>query len=183
MARPIRKMEIRYPVLQLSERVMKPVPGWRFPPGLLEGEIVFELHEGQRMRTAGYFDTENRRLTERWRFVTIQHIDQSGVTVALEPMMLPRFLPWVVQRRYHKTNYRRESFGGNPEMWTSWDEGERVLCFEPLPELSGIRPLSEMIKIGELPVDCYEGKDGLYSETVYNANLPYFYLASAGGNR
>ena len=186
-------MTIAYPILGITELVRDcgGAQVRRWPEGVREGRLTYELLAGQRIWRIGYLDAERGRLTERWQYVTVQHIDENGVTVAVEPMMHPKHLPWVVRRRYLRTvpgksegyDYTREI----QRRWTGteiWDEGERVLCIAPLPELSGLSSIYNIISAGELPPEeCYEDKGRRYSGTIYNANLRYFRAAELSARR
>lgn len=183
-------MRISYPNLDMTEYETdcRGQHVRRVPQGLREGEISYELQAGQRIWCVGYYDCENRRLTERWRHVTVVTVDGGGVTVAIEPLMTPKYLPWVVRRRYLRTvpgksegyDYMREI----QRRWTGteiWDEGERVLSFAPLPELSGLTSIYNIISAAELPPeDCYADGGRRYNGTIYNANLRYFRIAEKG---
>lgn len=186
-------MKIAYPNLGITELVTDCCGGRarRWTEGVRERAISFELLPGQRIWRAGYLDPESGRMTERWQYVTVQYIDADGVTVALEPMMTPKHLPWVVRRRYLRTmpgksegyDYTREV----QRRWRCteiWAEGERVLCFAPLPELSGISSIYNILAAGELPPeDCYEDRGRRCNGTIYNANLRYFAVAEQAARR
>ena len=196
-------MLLTYPHVDVLEWVDRPVRGLRSRAGIRSGRLGFDLQPGQRIWRVGYIDPESGRLCERWQYVTVATIDAEGVTVLLEPEMRPKHLPWRVVRRFARRvpgrsegyDYRRDK----PYAWTGSivpEEGERVLCFEPLPILSGTVALETLLEEGipsraacsvqfsqreSLGLAVYDAFGRCFSETIYNANLAYFLEEEAAG--